>query len=322
MLSSRDCLSLSLLISSLTFIYYDAKPIIIIRYVNTILSYKSHSLHARHSIRHVTILCSRIIAKARVIILRPLGHLLLRLDERAQLAPPVLPARVALRDAVSQRQRALVQHKVDILCLAAGQEPVARRRHGLGRLDDLHVQARAERRHVGDGEVVRARVSVRRQLFGELAQAKRSQDRHDVGVVRKVKVQRLVERERLGAAVERRVDLRAGVAERVVLEACENFLLVAEADGSLKDVSVSHVSDLRGRETYADRAVEGIRRGKGEVDRVPKARPLLVRKQVAELAEAVCHRLVGTHGLRVVDVLGCPLEAIRHLVESVGCCSR
>jgi hypothetical protein len=101
---------------------------------------------------------------------------------------------------------------------------------GSRRANNLNVEAGPERGEVRDGEIFvgAAGVGCGREVgVGELAQAKRRQDGDDVGVVGKVKVEALVERESLGAAVEGDVDLGARVAERVVLEAGYDFLLVS-----------------------------------------------------------------------------------------------
>lgn len=85
-----------------------------------------------------------------------------------------------------------------------------------------------------DGEVVGAGVSCRGEVFCELGEAKSCEDGYDIGVVGEVEVEGLVEREGLGIVVEGGVDLGARVAEGVVFEAGHDFLLVADADCSLK----------------------------------------------------------------------------------------
>lgn len=112
--------------------------------------------------------------------------------------------------------------------------PLAVSPYGLRRLDDFNVEARAERREVGHSEVVLSRVCLGRQgrIVTELGQAKGGQDGDDVGVVTEVKVEGLVQGKGLHVRVERGVDLRARVAEGVVFEAGNDFLLVADADGA------------------------------------------------------------------------------------------
>lgn len=71
-----------------------------------------------------------------------------------------------------------------------------------------------------------------RWVVAELGQAEGGEDRNNVGVMAEVEVEGLVEGEGVGGAVEGGVDVGAGVAEGVVLEPCDNFLLVAQADGT------------------------------------------------------------------------------------------
>lgn len=73
--------------------------------------------------------------------------------------------------------------------------------------------------------------------------------------------------------------------------------------------------------TYANRAVERVGRGKVHVDGVAKTLPLFVREEIAEFAEAVRNSFVGAHGLRIVDILGRPVEPVSHGLESSGCCT-
>lgn len=106
--------------------------------------------------------------------------------------------------------------------------------HRLWRLDDLDVEPCAKRRDVRNGEIMFARVRLGRQgrVVAELGEAKGRQDGDDVGVVAKIQVEGLVEREGRRVGVERGVDLRARVAEGMVLETGKDFLLVADTDSA------------------------------------------------------------------------------------------
>jgi hypothetical protein len=84
-----------------------------------------------------------------------------------------------------------------------------------------------------NGEIMRTRMSVDRQIAAELCQAKCGQNRNDVCVVCEVQVNTLVQWERLRTAVKCDIDLGPGVAERVILEPCDNLLLISYTDGSL-----------------------------------------------------------------------------------------
>lgn len=111
--------------------------------------------------------------------------------------------------------------------------PLAVSTHGLGRLDDLDIKTRAKGCDVGHGEVVLAWVGLGRQrgLVAELGEAESGQDGDDIGVVAEVEVEGLVKREGRRVGVERGVDLRARVAQSMVLEAGDDFLLVANTYG-------------------------------------------------------------------------------------------
>ncbi len=91
------------------------------------------------------------------------------------------------------------------LCRVAGAGPV--RRNRLRCIDDLDVEAGAERRDVRHGEVVRAGICARRQGLGKLLEAKGSEDGRDIGVVGEIKINALVERESVGVVVKGDVDL-------------------------------------------------------------------------------------------------------------------
>lgn len=158
--------------------------------------------------------------KASLVKVGQLGHLLLHLEESIQLTPAVQPRRVALGEAMTERHRPLVEHKVDVLGLPPSRRPLhvptslAVGADGLGRFDDLDVEPRAKGGDVRHGEVVLSRVGFWRQgrVVAELGQAEGRQDGDDVGVVAEVEVEGLVEWEGLRVGVERGVDLGARVA--------------------------------------------------------------------------------------------------------------
>ena len=189
-----------------------------------------------NTIRDRPVLWRGVLAEAGKVILRDIRHLLLDSEERVQFAPPVQARGVALGEAEAQGYRSLVEHKVYVLDLAPAGGDVTRsvRGNGPGGQDDLDVEMRPERGEVGHGKVVGSGVPIGRERLGELPQAEGGEDRDDVGIVCKVKVDALVERERFGAAVERHVDLRARVAERVVLQTSNDLLLIADTDGTLR----------------------------------------------------------------------------------------
>lgn len=87
--------------------------------------------------------------------------------------------------------------------------------------------------------------------------------------MREVEVQRLVEREGDGVVVEGHVELGFGVGDGVVLEAGEDFLLEADADGA------------------AGLGAEGVVAVELEVVGVAEADPFFVGEEGAEAAVAV-----------------------------------
>lgn len=122
---------------------------------------------------------------------------------------------------------------MDVARLATAQVAIALRGDRLRGVDDLHVEAGAKGRYVRYSKIVLARILRGGELVGKLTQTKCCQDRDNVGVVRKVKVETLIKRKGLEAVVESDVDLRARVTESVILEAGHDLLLIAEANSAL-----------------------------------------------------------------------------------------
>lgn len=109
------------------------------------------------------------LSKANLRIPRQPRHLLLHLQESLKLAPPIHPFRITLRMAPPQRNRPLIQHKMDILrLLSLILIPRAIRLHRLRRLNNLNIQAGAKRRNLRHRKIVFARVSVSREVLLEL----------------------------------------------------------------------------------------------------------------------------------------------------------
>ena len=102
-----------------------------------------------------------------------------------------------------------------------------------------------------------------------MLQSESGEDTHYIRIVREIEVDGLVQGEGYSVVVERGVDLRARVAEGVVLEAGERFLDVAYTDcatcGGLK----------------------GTTAGEVKVEGVFEADPLVVGEEVAEGGVAV-----------------------------------
>lgn len=109
------------------------------------------------------------ISKAHLFVPRQPGHLLLHLQKRLKLTPPVHPFRITLRMAPPQRDRPLIQHKMDILRLLSLiliARPISLQR--LWRLDYLDIESRAKGRHVRHRKVVFARVLIGGKVLFEL----------------------------------------------------------------------------------------------------------------------------------------------------------
>lgn len=103
--------------------------------------------------------------------------------------------------------------------------------NGRGRLNDLDVEPRAERRDAVDNQ--RARDDgCRRQEISELDQAEGGQDGEDVSVVAEVEVERLVQREGGCHVIQRHIDLGCRHADQMVLQTCEYPLNIAGSDGA------------------------------------------------------------------------------------------
>lgn len=252
-----------------------------------------------HTIPDDAVRSGRVVAKATPLILRLLQLGRLRLKPRAKLAPAVI-AVLALGEAAVQRQRALIDVEVDILGWAAGGVVEARRRRagtgalgqdGVRRVDDFNVETRSKRLEVADDEGAVGGVVRSRHEGGKLLEAKRRQETHDVRVVAKVEVERLVEREGRRVVVQRDVDLGRRRVDEVVLQARQQLDDPRDADGA-----------ARGR-------LERVVARKVDVDAVLVADPLLVREEAAELREAQPNRLVGAERLRVVRVVDGPVPA-------------
>lgn len=174
-----------------------------------------------------------VIPKASIVELRLIGHRLLYLKERLKLAPTVLTVDVALRETLTQGNSSLVQHKVNVLGLLTIEVAVPVWRDGLGSLDDLDIQTGAKGGKLGDNEFVVPGVPVSGKVLGKLAETKSCQNGDNIGVVGKVKVKALIQRERLRHAIKSGVDLGARVAKCMVLKTRNDLLLVTKASCSL-----------------------------------------------------------------------------------------
>lgn len=168
-----------------------------------------------------------------MVVARFLRHALLYLDKSVEFAPAIFAVCVAFGETQPQRNSSLVENEVNVFLLFAAEVAIAVGRDGFRGLDNLNVETGAKGGDVCDGEVVRSRVSISWEFLCELTETERSEDGNDVGVVGKVKVETLVKGESLCVVIQGDVDLRARVAEGMVLQPSEDFLLIANADCSL-----------------------------------------------------------------------------------------
>ena len=173
---------------------------------------------------------------------------------------------------------------------------------------------------MGDDELVISRILVRWQFLGELAQSKCREDGGNVGIVREIEVKALIYWEGLGVPIQGGVDLRPRVTESVIFKAGNDFLLIPKTYSSLR-LLVKNIRTLAAWSdsyTYSCRAVKRTPSRECQVDGVLKMLPFLICEEIAKPAEAVCYSLVGAHGLRSVDIVNSPLEALGHGIEAVG----
>ncbi|KAB8337003.1 hypothetical protein FH972_021301 [Carpinus fangiana] len=265
---------------------------------------RQRAIHDRRAVRHRPVRPDGVVVKARMLVLAALEEVGRSVEPGAQLAPAVV-ALAALRIRAAKGQRALTQQHVDVLrggavgvvdggggdarllrvgSVGGGGAGEAAGGHGAGGGDDFDVEARAKGGHVGDNEVVRGGDGVVGQRGVELLQAQRGQDAEDVGVMREVKVQRLVEGEGAGHRVERDVDLRRRRVDVVLRQARAQLGDPAGADGA------------------AGWRREAVVACKGEVDGILVTLPLGVGEEGTKGRVAQSNRLVGAEALHVIDV--------------------
>lgn len=173
-------------------------------------------------------------------------------------------------------------------------------REWVWRLDDLHIQSRAEGLHVGDDKAA-ILLDVRgRENSRELCKAEGGEDSCNVCVVAEVEVQRLVERESCGIVVQSDVDLSCGLCDGMVLQTGKDFCCVADSDSS----SCGTLEHVVTREAY--------------IDRVLVALPFFVSEQPTESRVSESYCLVGTERLGIVGVCSGPVELHAGGVESLS----
>lgn len=119
---------------------------------------------------------------------------------------------------------------MNVFLLFSAEIAVAVGRDWFRGLDNLNVETGTKGSDVCDGEVVCSGVSISWEFLCELPETECSEDGNDVGVVGKVKVETLVKGESLRVVIQGDVDLRARVAEGMVLQPCKNFLLIANTN--------------------------------------------------------------------------------------------
>lgn len=171
-----------------------------------------------------------VFSMAGMVVARLLRHALLYLDKGVELAPAIFAVCVAFGETQTQRNCSLVENEVNVFLLFAAEIAVAVGRDGFRGLDNLNVETGAKGGDVCDGEVVGTGVSISREFLCELTETECSEDGNDVGVVGKVKVEALVKGESLRVVIQGDVDLRARVAEGMVLQSSKDFLLIANAN--------------------------------------------------------------------------------------------
>lgn len=172
-----------------------------------------------------------VVAVASIVIVGFGSSVALHVKKRVQLAPAIEAVGVARLKTAAERNSALIEEEVDIGGGRAG-EVGSVRAERVRSCDDFNVEAGAKGREVRGDERVWAWVVVGGQEGGELGEGEGRENGLYVCVVGKVKVERLVEGKGLLGRVEGCVDLRARVAQRVILEPCNDFLYVAEANST------------------------------------------------------------------------------------------
>ena len=119
-------------------------------------------------------------------------------------------------------------------------------------------------------------LTVCRKCGSKLGQIERSQDSGYIGIMREVKIQRLVRRESPLVVVKRQVGLSASSSEHVVLQARKDLLDVANTDG------------------FPCRRLEIVVTREGEINRILEAFPFLVGEQITDGRVPKRYRLVRT----------------------------
>ncbi len=155
------------------------------------------------------------------IVIRGIGQrLLLNRDELLQLAPSVRPLATGW-EACAKRQRALVDDEMDVggsraRCIGGKTRFCSVSGDGLWCIDDLDIQAAAERLDMRDDKLLVWWGPAGRQSRRELREAEGSKNTGNVGVVGEVKVEGLVEREGDGIVIESDIILSSGARYGVV----------------------------------------------------------------------------------------------------------
>lgn len=176
-------------------------------------AFLDHPLHLlpglrrrRHAVGNRTPSRGTVVPVTGIVIVRQGERISLRLHPGVQLTPPVR-AISTRRNALSERQRALVEDKVNVrrglAALVAAPSAAAVGGDGRRGLDELDVEAAAEGHHVGDDELAVRLVAGGGEQRGELPEAEGCEGREEVDFVSEVEVEVLVGGEGRVHAVER-----------------------------------------------------------------------------------------------------------------------